>query len=133
MGNCQYQCQCPLVESSLSPCRKKPCSLHLAKKMEMGMGGGSVTDKGRKTWGRERGEGDEGITKLKIVISAAAERKQCLLLGEACLAACSRGWEQHCGMTLPLNVYCLCSRQTRDNQSAQGRGAERTGWIVLGN
>ena len=46
---------------------------------------------GRKTLGRERGEGDEGITKLKTtVISAVAERKQCLLLGDACLAACSR-------------------------------------------
>ena len=34
-------------------------------------------NKGRKTCGRERGEGDEGITKLKTkVISAAAERKR---------------------------------------------------------
>ena len=37
-------------------------------------------NKGRKTRGRERREGDEGITKLKTnVILAAAERKQCLL------------------------------------------------------
>ena len=56
----------------------------------------------------KRGE-DEGITKLKTnVISAAAERKQCLLLGEACLAACSRGWVKYHGITLPLNVFCLC-------------------------
>ena len=47
-----------------------------------------------------------GITKLKTnVISAAMEKKQCLLLGEACLAACSRGWVQHYGMTLRLIVF----------------------------
>ena len=39
------------------------------------------------------------------VISAAVKKKQCLLLGEACLAACSRGWVQHCGRTLLLNVF----------------------------
>ena len=65
--------------------------------------------------------GNEGITKLKTnVISAAAERKQCLfilfyfLLSEVCLAACSRGWVKHCGMTLLLNIFvlfCLGSRQ----------------------
>ena len=50
-----------------------------------------MTIKGGRPWGKGRGEGDEGITKLKTnVISAAAEKKQCLLLGEACLAACSR-------------------------------------------
>ena len=52
--------------------------------------------------------GDAGITTLKTtVISAGAA---CLLPGEACLTACSRGWVQHCGMTLLLNV-CLCSYQ----------------------
>ena len=57
-------------------------------------------------WGRERGEVDEGMTKLKTnVISAATERKQRLSLGEACLAACSKRWVQHCGMTLRLNVF----------------------------
>ena len=68
----------------------------------------------------------KGITKLKTnVISAAAERKQCLSLGEAYLAACSKGWVRHCGMTLLLNVFCLCSRQLqRLAQSAQGRRAE---------
>ena len=35
------------------------------------------------------------------------EDEQCLLLGEACLAACSRGWVQHCGMTLLLNFIFL--------------------------
>ena len=61
---------------------------------------GEYDNKGRKTWGRGRGKGDEEITKLKTtVISAAAKRKQCLLLGKACLAACSRGWVQHFGTT----------------------------------
>ena len=85
------------------------------------------------------GQGDqwwvgEGITKLKTnVISAAAERKRCLLLGKVCLAACSRGWVQHCGMTLPLNVFVCVLTKSRDVQSVQGRGAERTGSIVLEN
>ena len=56
----------------------------------------------------EGGEGDEGITKLKTnLISAAAKKKQCLLLGEVCLAAWSRGWVQHCGTILLLNVFCF--------------------------
>ena len=102
-----FQCQCPLValaERSLTPRRKTTCSLHLAKKMESwdGMLEGMT--------GEEGGGGeDEGITKLNInVISAAAEQKQCLLLGEACLAACSRGRVQHCGMTLLLNILFVC-------------------------
>ena len=36
------------------------------------------------------------------------------LLSEVCLAACSRGWVKHCGMTLLLNIFvlfCLGSRQ----------------------
>ena len=70
---------------------------------------GSVTLREERHGGRERGKGDEGIVNLKTnVISAAAERKQCLSLGEACQAACSRGWVQHYGMTLLLNVFCLC-------------------------
>ena len=85
--------------------------------------------------GMRGGEGDEGITKLKTnVISAATERKQCLLLGEACLAACSRGWVQHCVMTLLQSVFFICVlAKPRDTQSVQGIGAERTGWIVWGN
>ena len=64
---------------------------------EKGGGGGCGVEGGMTIKGGRRGGGDEGITKLKTnVISAAAERKQCLLLGEACLAACSRGWVQHC-------------------------------------
>ena len=49
-------------------------------KEDGGVGGGGECDNGgRKTWGMERGEGGEGITNLKTnVISAAAERKQCL-------------------------------------------------------
>ena len=70
---------------------------------------GEYDNKGRKTWERERGEGDEGIKQLKTnVISAAAERKQCLLLGEACLTACSRGLVQHRRMAMLVNVFCLC-------------------------
>ena len=73
--------------------QENPCLLRLTKEMDRSRGLGDERDnKGRKTWGRERGEEGEGITKLKTnVISAAAERKPCILLGEACLAACSRG------------------------------------------
>ena len=77
-------------------------------------------------------EGDEGITKLKTsVISAAAERKQCLLLGKAYLPACSRGWVQHCRMTLLLNVFVCVLARSRNAGSAQGKGAERSGFVVL--
>ena len=39
----------------------------------------------------EGGEGNKETIKLKTnVISAVAKNKQCLLLGEACLATCSR-------------------------------------------
>ena len=39
----------------------------------------------------EKGEKGTEITKLKTnVISAAAKKMQCHLLGEACLAACSK-------------------------------------------
>ena len=63
---------------------------------------------GRKTWGREGGEGDEGITKLKTnVTSTATERKLCLLLGEACLAACSRGWQNDIAPERFLFVFSL--------------------------
>ena len=72
----------------------------------------------------DKGEGDKGITKLKTkVISAAAEKKQRLLLGEACLAACSRGCVQPCGMTLHLNFFCLfvCSCQIQRRSICTGR------------
>ena len=39
-------------------------------------------------------------------ISAASEKKQCLLNFGVCLVTCSRGWVQHCGMTLHL-LKCL--------------------------
>ena len=46
-----------------------------------------------------------GVIELEInVISAAIRKRCCLLLGGACVAACSGGWVQHCGMTLLLNV-----------------------------
>ena len=63
-----------------------------------GGGGESVTIRGKKRQGEKKrhgGGGKEGremrgSQNLKRnVISAAAKRKQCLLLGEACLAACS--------------------------------------------
>ena len=83
VSNCRAQCD------SL---QENPMLVALGKE-DGGGGEGECDNKGRKTLGRERGEGDEGITKLKTnVLSAAAEREQCLLLGEACLAACSRGW-----------------------------------------
>ena len=51
-----------------------------------------MTVRGRRYGGGEEGRGNDGITKLKTnVISDATKKKQCLLLGEACLAACSRG------------------------------------------
>ena len=78
---------CTVVECNLTPCRKTLCSLHLAKKN----GGGGYDDKGRKMWGRGWGEGCEGNTRLKAnVILAAYKKEQCLLLGEAWLAALSR-------------------------------------------
>ena len=92
----------------------------------MGWGWGCYSKgRKRKTWGRERGEGDEGITKLKTnVISGAAERKHCLLLGEACLAACSRRWVQLCEMTLLLNVFSpnreMLSLHREEEQREQG-------------
>ena len=77
------------------------------RRWKTGKGGGGAVNMGRKTWRRE-----EGITKLKTnLISAAAKKKQYLLLGEVCLAACSKGWVRHRGMTLLLNGFCLSSRQ----------------------
>ena len=93
--------------------------------MERGRG----DNKGKEDTGRERGEGCEGITKLKTnMISAAAERKQYILLSEACLAACSRGWVLHCGMTLPLNVFCLCSHQIQRCSVSTGKRS-RENWV----
>ena len=70
-------------------------------------------------------------------ISAAAERKQRLLLGEACLAACSGGWVQHCEMTSLLDIlfffFFSVLAKSRDVQSAQGRIAGRKAWVVLPN
>ena len=90
--------------------------------------------------GGRRGEGKEGkrmsgVTKLKTnVNSAATEKKQCL--GEACLAAWNqegRGSTAECGMTSLLNVCDCVLAKSRDAQYSQGRGAERTGWILWGN
>ena len=104
---CPYWC----VVLSVGQCSLGECSLTMQENhmiVALGKeGGGGVTMRGGRCGGGGLGGGDdEGITKLKTsVISAAAERKQCLLLGGACLATCSRGWVQHCGMTLLLNVY----------------------------
>ena len=81
--------------------------------------------KGTKTWGR--GWGDEGVRLSQAwkqnVISASAKRKQCLLLGEAYLAACStsRGWGKHCGMTLLQYIFCLCSCQIQRHSVCTGK------------
>ena len=84
------------MSMSISNCRVQSDSMQenlmlVALGKEDGKGEGG-DNKGRRTLGRERGEIDEGIKKLKTnVISATAEKKQCLSLGEACLAACFRG------------------------------------------
>ena len=84
----------------------------------------------------EKGEKGTEITKLKTnVISAVALKKQCLLLCEACLAACSRGWVQHCRMTLLLNIFSLYSRQTQRCGVCTGKrsienGVDCTGKLV---
>ena len=55
-----------------------------------------------------------GFIELKTnVISAAARKKQCLLLVEACLAACSRGWVLNCGVTLLLNIFLFVFHQSQ--------------------
>ena len=68
------------------------CSLIVLGK-EDGKGEGGITIReGRMGWGWGGGEQIEGITKLKKkVISAATEKKQCVLLGEACLAPVPEG------------------------------------------
>ena len=87
-------------------------------------GGDEKGDEGK--WMGVGGGWDEEIPKLKTnVISAASEKKQCLLFAEACLAACSRWWVQHCGMTLLLNVFNLCSHQIQRRSvctEERGRG-----------
>ena len=96
LQNHSGQCQCPLLDRTSDSMQENTMLVALGKEDGKRRGG---NNKGRKTRGRERGEGDEGITKLKTnVISAAAERKPCLVLGESCLAVCSRGWVQHCAM-----------------------------------
>ena len=85
----------------------------------------------------EGGQKGKRVIDLKTSVFSATTTKieeetkrQWLLLSEACLSACLRGWvSQHCGMTLLLNVSCLCFLQIF-RQSAQGRGMDRTRWIV---
>ena len=72
------------------------------------------------------------------VIATVAERKQRPLLGEACLAACSREWGQQCRITFLLNVFCLCSRQIQRRSFCTGKrsgenGVDCTGKLVLEN
>ena len=105
----------------------------LDKEAGKGWGGGGGGGRGydlkeRKTWGREWGEGMQGS---QSVISAGAERNECLLLGEACLTACSRGWVQHCGMTLLLNV-CLCSYQIQRCSVCTGKRLRENGEYCIG-
>ena len=69
------------------------------------------------------------------MISASAEKEQCLLLGEVCLAAGSRGWVQPFGMTSLLNVFRSCPRQSQkpsvctENRSGE-KGVDCTGKLV---
>ena len=101
-------------------------SLRLAKKVEKGRGGG-VDSEGTKRW--VRGWEDH---KVENVISAATKRRQCLLLGGGCLAACSRGWVQHCRMTLLLNVFCLCSRKIQRCSVYTGKRREENSVDCIG-
>lgn len=65
------------------------------------------------------------MAKLKTnVISAAAEKKQCLLHGEASLTACSRGLVQY--DLVPYHFFACVLARSRYTQSARGRGGERT-------
>ena len=89
---------------SLSTCRALSDSMR-ENPMLVVFGKGGRGWRGRVIIMEDMGEGNrgggEGITKFDTnVTPAAAESKQYLLLGETCLAACSRGWVQHCGMTL---------------------------------
>ena len=60
---------------------------------------------------------ESSITKLTTtVISAAAERKQCLLLGETCLAAYPRRWVQQCGMTSNIMYVMTCCRAHKEHR-----------------
>ena len=52
-------------DSMLKKKKKNYARCALQRRWEKGRGGGS-DNKGRKTYGRERGELDDGITKLKI-------------------------------------------------------------------
>ena len=75
-------------------------------------------------WGGDERWGNQVIMKLKTnVISAATEKKQCVnvfLLSEACLTAYSRGWVQHCGMTLvPESFFIYVLIKSTDIQSAR--------------
>ena len=76
--------------------------LSLAKKVEKWGGGGDIWRQGE-----EDAENGMRITMLKTnVFSAAAEKKQCLILSEACLVACSWGWMRN--VLAPERF--LCSR-----------------------
>ena len=49
---------------------------------EDGMGGGGrkeCDNMGRKTWGRERVEGDEGMTKLKTDVKNTNKKRWCII------------------------------------------------------
>ena len=57
--------------------------------------------KGMRGWGK----GDRGITKLKTNVIPGATEKKKEAMSFAHLAACSRGWVQHCGMNLLQNGF----------------------------
>ena len=69
-----------------------------------------------------RGGGRWLTKELKTnMISAAVEKTPCLLPFGACLATCSRGWAQHCAMTLRLSAFCLGSRRILRWQVCTGK------------
>ena len=115
-GNHHKLCFTYAMSMSKSICRMQSDSMHkphaccVWHRWKSGREGGMISGRRHigKGWGmrgRGWGGGDKEITQLKTnVISAATEKKQSLLLGEACLKA-SRGWVLHCEMTLLLNIF----------------------------
>ena len=98
-----------------------------------GDGGGTTIRGGRYRGGDER-KGIRGSQSWKQMwFQLPPKKKECLLLGEASLAACFRGWVQHFEMTLLLNIFVCALAKSRNAQSAQGKGTERKEWTVLGN
>lgn len=117
MSNCQSQ---------LDSMQQTTCSLRLPDE-KRGGGREGHEDKGEEDVGKGmRGgvmRGGWVVESKTNVILAVIKKKQRLLLGEARLAACSREWVQHCGMTLLLDLFC-CSRQIQRHSVCTGKRSE---------